>query len=86
MLGVFILEKRRFREDLITCYNHLTGGCGQVGISLFSQAARGNGLKLHWRRFRLDLRKNFFTERMGKHWNGLPSKVIETLFLEVFKK
>ena len=88
-LGLFSLEKRRLRGDLIATFQYVKEAYRKDGENIFSRACCGRrgiiGFKLREGRFRLDTRKRIFTIRVVKHWNRLPREVVEAPCQETFK-
>ena len=82
-LWLFSLKKRRLRRDLITAFQYLKGGYKREEHRIFIRAScdrtRGKGFKLKEGRFRLDIRKKFFTIRVVKQWNRLSRDAVMSL-------
>ena len=69
-LGLYC-PKRKIWGDLIAIFQYQKGAYGQAGEELLlrtgSNSTRGNGFKLEEDRFRLDIRKKFFTVKVVEH-------------------
>uniref|UniRef100_A0A803K2X2 Reverse transcriptase domain-containing protein n=1 Tax=Xenopus tropicalis TaxID=8364 RepID=A0A803K2X2_XENTR len=89
-LGLFTLEKRRLRGDMITMYKYIKGSYNNLSNVLFTsrsfQRTRGHPLRLEEGRFHLNIRKGFFTVRAVRLWNSLPESVVLAYTLYNFKK
>ena len=70
-------------------FQYLKGIYKQEGEWLFmrvdSHRTRGNDFKLRRGRFRLDIRRKCFTQRVVTHWNRLPKEAVDAPSLEAFK-
>jgi len=86
---LFSLEKRRLWGDLIAAFQYLKEGYKKPGEGLFTRACndrtKGSGFKLKESRFRLDIRKKFFTMRAVRPWNTFPREAVAAPSLAVFK-
>jgi len=88
-LELFSLEKRRQLGHLFASFQYVKDASKKAGEGLLTRAwsdrTRSNGFKLKEGRFRLDIRKQFFTTKVVRRWNRLPREVVDALSLEVFK-
>lgn len=57
----------------------------EVIIRACRDSVGDNRFKLKEGRFRLKIRKTFFTVKVVRHWNRLPREAVDTPSLEVLK-
>lgn len=69
----------------MAAYNSFKVGSRGRGVDLSGYQTRGNGMKLCQGKFRLDDRKNFFTEKAVMHWNRLPREMVTATNLSKLK-
>ena len=88
-LGLYSMEFRRLRGDLIETYKILKGldklDAGRLFPMLGESRTRGHSLRIR-NSFRTEMRKTFFTQRVVSLWNSLPQKVVEASSLAIFKR
>jgi len=88
-LGLFSLDKRRLRGDLLAALQYLKGAYKEDGEGPFTRACsdrtRDNGSKLKEGRFRLYVRKKILTLKVVRPWIRLPRAVVDASCLAVFK-
>jgi len=89
-LGIYSLERRRLRGDLIEVYKVLSGKEKVNKDKFFTLAQDNHGLRGHNQRLfkprcRTTVRKQFFTNRIINQWNSLPQEVINATTVNIFK-
>ena len=89
-LNLMTLEERRNRSDLVELFKISKGLSAIPWNSFFradnSERTRGHSMKLVKERFRLDIRKHFFSQRVVNRWNGLSEEVVSAGTVEAFKR
>ena len=88
-LDLLTLEDRYIRGDLIQVFK-LIKGIDKLEYNKFFQLAdnsktRGHRYKIVKQRCRLELRRNFFSNRVIDSWNKLPADVVDAVSLNSFK-
>ena len=83
------VEERRVRGNLIEAFK-LLKGIAKLDYSLFfklsgDSTVRGHTYKIIKNSFRLDVRKNFFSNRVVDAWNELPQYVVDAETVNSFK-
>ncbi|CAM5097662.1 unnamed protein product [Natator depressus] len=89
-LGLFSLEKRRLRGDMIEVYKIMSGVKKVNKEKLYPCShnirTRGHQMKLMGSRFKINKSKFFFTQRTINLWNSLPEEVVKARTITGFKR
>ena len=90
MLKLHSLERRRLRGDLIEVFKWYRGyNKGDISKVLRvskQDRTRNNGFKIEKGRFKKEIGKNWFANRVVDEWNGLSSQVVGAKTIESFKR
>ena len=90
MLNLMTLEERRNRSDLVELFKIYKGLPAIPRNAFFradnSERTGGHSMELSKERFRLDVRKHFFSQRVVNRWNGLSEDVVSAGTVEAFKR
>ena len=87
-LGLFSLETRRLRGQLIETFKFLRGFNNVDFRSIFQLSegrTRNHGFKLELKRYNGDLCGNFYSYKIGNYWNALPPDVVNSDSVDQFK-
>jgi ribonuclease P/MRP protein subunit RPP40 len=90
ILGLTTLQLRRTRGDMIETYKLITKK-EKIDFNQFFKLATndhylgGHSKKIEKTRSRLDVRKNFFSQRIVNDWNKLPQHVVDAPNVNTFK-
>jgi hypothetical protein len=88
-IGLASLQDRRIKKDLLMVFKILKGFVELNKDDFFqlstAVSTRGHSLKLAVPQCNLEVRRNFFSHRVIKYWNALPSFVVNALSPEIFK-
>ena len=88
-LGIWTLEERRNRADLLQVFKLYKGWSSTQFGHFFTISTvtntQGHTAKINKPRCRLDLRRSFFSHRVIDRWNDLPQNVIDSGTINTFK-
>ena len=89
ILGLLTFEYRRERADMDQVYKIMNGIDMVNKETLFTTSqyvgTRGHSFKIYKKRFRLNIRGNYFSNRIVEQWNELPEHTVMVPTLNILR-